>query len=177
MRRRKIRCASLKETQSLYDPYRHQMAVALSLVRLCSEEEAPRPRLGSRLSAPRPVAMCRLLDRLPELRKCFERTTPHAIHDVPRVTRLTSSRNRFSFAHHALCRSTCSGRSYAQSDNGESYVIRPNADQIISGWMREKKSRGSQKRNAARWSGVHRSSGAVLSRHRLDARGEARYAT
>ena len=36
-------------------------ALRLSLVRLVSEEEAPRLRLGSRSSAPRPVAMTGLL--------------------------------------------------------------------------------------------------------------------
>jgi hypothetical protein len=36
-------------------------AAGLSLVRLFSEEEAPRLRLGSRSSAPRPVAMNGLL--------------------------------------------------------------------------------------------------------------------
>ena len=43
----------------------------LSLVRVFGEEEAPLLRLGSRLSAPRPVAMGRLLDRLGRLRKRF----------------------------------------------------------------------------------------------------------
>src|SRR3981081_3297206 len=69
----------------------------LSLVRVSGEEEAPRLRLGSRLSAPRPVAMNRLLDRLARVRKRFTRPTPHAIHDVLCVSRLTSPRIRFSF--------------------------------------------------------------------------------
>src|SRR5580704_10041453 len=103
----------------------------LSLVRVFGEEEAPRLRLGSRLSAPRPVAMGRLLDRLGELRKRFTQTTPHAIHDVLGATRLTSLWIRFSFACVARHRSTSSARLLAQSDKRESYVVRRIGNQTI----------------------------------------------
>src|SRR5260370_28735947 len=73
-------------------------AAALSLVGLVSEEEAPRPRLGSRSSAPRPIAMTRLLDRLAQQRKRFTCLSPHVIHIVRRATRLTSSAFQFSAA-------------------------------------------------------------------------------
>ncbi len=48
---------------------RCQAAATCSLVRLSSEVVAPPPHLGSRLYAPRSVAMSRLLDRLFEPRK------------------------------------------------------------------------------------------------------------
>src|SRR5260370_23341102 len=73
-------------------------AAALSLVGLSSEEEAPRLRLGSRSSAPRPVAMTRLLDRLAQQRKRITCLSPHVIHIVRHATRLTSSAFRFSAA-------------------------------------------------------------------------------
>src|SRR5258708_30432002 len=70
-------------------------AAALSLVGLTGEEEAPRLRLGPRSSAPRPVAMHRLLDRLLKQRKCFTRPSPHVIQISRCATRLTSLVIRF----------------------------------------------------------------------------------
>src|SRR5258708_14961117 len=70
-------------------------AAALSLVGLTGEEEAPRLRLGPRSSAPRPVAMHRLLDRLLKQRKCSARPSPHVIQISRCATRLTSPVIRF----------------------------------------------------------------------------------
>ena len=70
-------------------------AAALSLFCLASEEDAPRPRLGSRSSAPRPVAMHRLLDRLVQQRKCFTPASPHVIQISRSASRLTSLVIRF----------------------------------------------------------------------------------
>src|SRR5260221_10776557 len=70
-------------------------AAALSFVGLTDEEEAPHLRLGPRSSAPRPVAMHRLLDRLLQQRKCFTHPSPHVIQISRRATRLTSLLIRF----------------------------------------------------------------------------------
>ena len=59
--RRKLWMRVVEGTLPCFDRRCRRMAVALSLVRLSGEEEAPRLRLGSRLSAPRPVAMGRAL--------------------------------------------------------------------------------------------------------------------
>src|SRR5258708_31106607 len=77
-------------------------AAALSFVGLTDEEEAPHLRLGPRSSAPRPVAMHRLLDRLLKQRKCFTRPSPHVIQISRRATRLTSLLIRFRLAFDAL---------------------------------------------------------------------------
>ena len=144
----------------LFDLNCRQKAAASPLVRLYSEEEAPLPRLGPRLSAPRPVAMCRLLDRLVGRRKRFTRATPHAIHDVLRVTRLTSRLIRFRSTHHARCRSTSSGRCRARCDKRESYVVRPIGNQMISARASKKIGknfrRDRQKRKRRSMSGVHK---------------------
>src|SRR5205085_2823760 len=58
------------------------ITAALSLVGLVSEEEAPRLRLGSRSSAPRPVTMPRLLDRLAQQRKPITCSSSHVIQIV-----------------------------------------------------------------------------------------------
>jgi hypothetical protein len=75
--------------------------------------------------------MGRLLDRLGRLRKRFTQATPHAIHDVLCVTRLTSLWIRFSFEYIAWRRSTSSARTLSQSDKRESYVVRRIGDQTI----------------------------------------------
>ena len=77
-------------------------AAALSLVGLTGEVEAPHLRLGPRSSAPRPVAMHRLLDRLLKQRKCFTRPSPHVIQISRCATRLTSLVIRFPSALAAL---------------------------------------------------------------------------
>ena len=70
-------------------------AAALSLVDLTDEEDAPHLRLGPRSSAPRPVAMHRLLDRLLQQRKYFTPSSPHVIQISRHATRLTSLVIRF----------------------------------------------------------------------------------
>ena len=83
MRRRKFSMSVVEGTLSLFDRRCCRCAVALSLVRLFSEEEAPHLRLGSRLSAPRPVAMGRTLRQTrPSSANASRAEHPHAIHDV-----------------------------------------------------------------------------------------------
>ena len=71
--------------------------MACSLARISVRAVAPHPHLGSRLCAPRSVAMSRLLDRLSTRRKLFDSTSKQAIHVVRGVSLLTRVRFRLSF--------------------------------------------------------------------------------
>jgi hypothetical protein len=139
-------------------------AAALSLVDLTSEEDAPRPRLGSRSSAPRPVAMHRLLDRLVQQRKCFTPPSPHVIQISRRASRLTSRLIRFLDARDVLSMRDAAQHLALASHrpsikaNRMQFAQLPtklccpkDAKKIFGNFLR----RVAKKQNAARSSGVH----------------------
>ena len=138
------------------------VAVLVSLVGHAARKVAPIPRRGSRLGAPRSVAMGRLLDRLPSTRKHLGDASNNTIQDVPCVTRLTTCRFRFRRASRASGRSTSCARSSMRFDKSESYVVRRFADQMFRRRCDEKKfvknllvATERKNKNAARESGVH----------------------
>lgn len=132
------RGASSEERCSLFDRLSLRECV-LSLVGHAARKEAPIPRRGSRLGAPRSVAMTGLLDSLPTTRKRIDYASKHAIQDVLCASRLTTRRNRFRLEHRVARRSTSCARSSMSFDKSESYVIRRFANQMFRRRSDEKK--------------------------------------
>lgn len=141
------RGASLEERFSLFDRLSLRECV-LSLVGHAARKVAPIPRRGSRLGAPRSVAMTGLLDSLPTTRKRIDCASKHAIQDVLCASRLTTCRNRFRFEHRVSRRSTSCARPSMRFDKSESYVVRRFTNQMFRRPSDEKKFTRSKSGNA-----------------------------
>jgi hypothetical protein len=106
----------------------------LSLVRFVGEEEAPRLRLGSRSSAPRPVAMSGLLaDPMTSANDSTEnaaRYSDSSSRDSIDNSDESISRRAF-IAWYARGRSISSASTLTRDDKRESYVVRPIGDQML----------------------------------------------
>jgi hypothetical protein len=158
-------------------------AAALSLVDLASEEDAPHLRLGSRSSAPRPVAMHRLLDRLVQQRKCFTTASPHVIQISRGASRLTSRLIRLRDARDVLSMRDAAQYLALASHHPSIKANRMQFAQLPTKLCCPKDAkkifgnflwRVAKKQNAARSSGAFiTSEREVASSHRLDARVEA----
>jgi hypothetical protein len=90
------------------------------------------------VSAPRPVAMHRLLAEELEGANDSRKTTPHAIQPLPQVTRLTTSAIRFSASLERTSRPISSALVDVHDDKAESYDIRRIDDQVIFAENRQK---------------------------------------
>ena len=103
------------------------------------------------MSAPRPVAMNRLLaDHAERANDSLKHCHP-LFNLILGLNRLTMRSIRFSVAREERDRSICSARACARNDKGESYDVRLITNQTIFAKMVKKKFR---KENAARWSGA-----------------------